>query len=323
MKPRLFALIFVCFAALRADTLTLDMAVHEALEKNLALMAERHNITIADARIIQAALKPNPVLTYGQDYQNVFGTGVTAENNGGPPEWNTRVDIPIERGGKLERRVELAKAQKSVTELQLLNTIRGLLFDVQNAFVDAQAARDSLALARENLKSLRDVVTINEARVKAGDLAEVELQRTRIAAMQFENGVKQAELKLRTSVTKLLLLMGRPANADGIDITGDLRSERPVFVAEQVKEEAYQKRPDLLALSRDRVRSQSDIRLQIAEGKVDYSVGVLYHHQYGYSSSSSMGFFFQTQLPVWNRNQGEIERAKREEVQVQARVKAL
>ena len=141
--------------------------------------------------------------------------------------------------------------------------------------------------------------------------------------MQFENGVKQAELKLRTSVTKLLLLMGRPANADGIDITGDLRSERPVFVAEQVKEEAYQKRPDLLALSRDRVRSQSDIRLQIAEGKVDYSVGVLYHHQYGYSSSSSMGFFFQTQLPVWNRNQGEIERAKREEVQVQARVKAL
>jgi cobalt-zinc-cadmium efflux system outer membrane protein len=36
-----------------------------------------------------------------------------------------------------------------------------------------------------------------------------------------------------------------------------------------------------------------------------------------------MGFFLSAPLPVWNRNQGEIERAKREEVQLQARIRAL
>src|SRR5689334_3242895 len=193
-----------------ADPVTLDQALKEAIDKNLNLIAERYNVSIADARILQAALRPNPVLTYGQDYQNVFGTGITPQNSGGPPEFNTRVDFPYERGHKRELRVGLAQAQKSVAELQLLNTIRQLQLDVENAFVDAQSARDSLALARENLKSLQDVVEVNESRVRAGDLAEVELIRTRLAAQQFDNSVRQAELKLRTAVTRLLLLIGRP-----------------------------------------------------------------------------------------------------------------
>src|SRR5437764_15469734 len=89
----------------RAEPVTLDQAIKEAVDKNLNLLAERYNVSIADARILQAGLRPNPVFTYGQDYQNVFGTGLTNENNGGPPEWNTRVDLTLERGGKRERRV--------------------------------------------------------------------------------------------------------------------------------------------------------------------------------------------------------------------------
>src|SRR5690349_8292536 len=134
---RTFALMFLC-AGLRGESITMGQAVKEAVDKNLNLLAERYNVSIADARILQAGLRPNPVFTYGQDYQNVFGTGLTAQNSGGPPEWNTRVDFTLERGGKRERRLDLAKAQKSVAELLLLNTIRQLLMDVENAYVDAQ-----------------------------------------------------------------------------------------------------------------------------------------------------------------------------------------
>src|SRR6185295_10953981 len=105
-----------------AEPITLDQAVKEAIDKNLNLLAEKYNVSIADARILQAGLRPNPVFTYGQDYQNVFGTGVTNENNAGPPEWNTRVDFVLERGGKRQQRIEVAKAQKTVAEFQLLNT---------------------------------------------------------------------------------------------------------------------------------------------------------------------------------------------------------
>ena len=147
MRPCFLLAIFAAnliLPGLGAESLTLDQAFKEAIDKNLNLMAERFNLSIADARILQAGLRPNPVVAYGQDYQNVFGTGVTAQNSGGPMEWNMRVDFTIERGKKRDRRVGLAEAQKTVAEFQLLNTIRQLMLDVSNAFVDAQAARDGL-----------------------------------------------------------------------------------------------------------------------------------------------------------------------------------
>jgi cobalt-zinc-cadmium efflux system outer membrane protein len=305
-----------------AEPVTLDQAVKEAVDKNLNLLAERFNVSIADARILQAGLRPNPVFTYGQDYQNVFGTGLTNDNNGGPPEWNTRVDFTFERGAKRERRLDLARAQKSVAELALLNTIRQLLIDVENAYVDAQSARDSLAIARDNLKALQDVVDVNTSRVRAGDLAEVELNRSKLAALQYDNQVRTAELKLRSAILRLVLLMGRTGNQN-IEVVGDLRADRPDIVSDQVREVAYNNRPDLLSIQRDQARSQADIRLQVAQGKVDLDVGVIYHHQYGYAYANSMGFFVQAPIPVWNRNQGEIARAKGEETQLQHRVDAM
>src|SRR5258706_4670429 len=138
MRPGFMLLLFS--VGLGAESLTLDQALKEAIDKNLNLMAERHNVSIADARILQAGLRPNPVLAYGQDYQNTFGTGISAQNSGGPSEWNLRADVILERGRKRERRLDLAREQKTVAELHLLNTITQLTLDVQSAFVDAQAA---------------------------------------------------------------------------------------------------------------------------------------------------------------------------------------
>ncbi len=60
-------------------------------------------------------------------------------------------------------------------------------------------------------------------------------------------------------------------------------------------------------------------------GKVDYSVGAQYHQQYGpvLCCGQSMGFFLQVPIPVFNRNQGEIERARRENEQLGKRVTSL
>src|SRR5262247_1731913 len=47
----------------RTTLVTISQAVQEAVEKNLSLMAERYNLSVADAHIITARLRPNPVLT--------------------------------------------------------------------------------------------------------------------------------------------------------------------------------------------------------------------------------------------------------------------
>lgn len=302
--------------------LTLAVALDEALSKNLSLLAERYNVQVADARIIQARLRPNPLLTFSQIYVDLFGAGLNAQNSAGPTETDARIDWTLERGGKRERRTEVATAARTVAELSLLNTVRQLRLDVQNGFVDLATAKSSLSLAQENLKSLQGIVEINEARVKSGDLAEVELKRSRLAALQFQNLMRQAELKVRTSSTRLQLLLGR-APTPAFDIRPEFRDEKESVPLDALEQIALQLRPDLQAARKDADRAKSDFGLQKAVGKVDYQVGAQYNAQYSYANGKTMSFFLQVPLPIYNRNQGEIERARRENQQLLLRTSAL
>jgi outer membrane protein, heavy metal efflux system len=326
--PLLFSFLFLALAAFgqtpsATAPLTLDQAVQEAIDSNLSLIAERYNVSMADARIMQARLRPNPVFTYGQDYQDLFGMGFNAINGAGPPEWNTRLDYIVEGAGKRSRRIEVAEGARAVAEFNLLNTIRQLTVDVQNSFVDVLAAKESVDLAQRNLASLNEIVGINQTRVRAGDLAKVELVRSRLAALTFQNAVDQARLRLRTARTRLETLLGRKQLTDDFDVAGSLRGERIPLSFEKLYTTALEARPDLAALRRDQARSQADIRLQLAQGKIDYTLSAQYHHQYGYvSRGNAMGFFLSVPLPLYNRNQGEIERARRESRQIETRLRA-
>jgi cobalt-zinc-cadmium efflux system outer membrane protein len=305
------------------DKVTIGQAVQKAVDRNLSLLAERYNLSIAEARIITAKLRPNPVFSAGVDYLDILGTGFNTYNAAGPSEYNLRTDFLLERGGKRERRIELAQDAREVAKLQLLNTTRTLVLDVENAFVEVLQAKDNLQLARENLQAFQGIVTVNETRVRAGDLAKVELVRTQVAALQFQSAVRQTESKLQVAANKLQTLMGRTAPSPTFDIVGSLRRDTTPVVLATVETDALQMRPDLLALRRDQARSQSDLRVQIAQGKVDYTIGAEYHRQFYNGHSNSLGFFFQAPLPVFNRNQGEIERARQESRQIEARIKAL
>ena len=69
----------------------------------------------------------------------------------------------------------------------------------------------------------------------------------------------------------------------------------------------------LFEVRQAQVRNQADLRLQIAQGKIDYTAGVEYRRQQAPTGmGNSLGFFFSAPLPVFNRNQGEIVRAQRE-----------
>jgi cobalt-zinc-cadmium efflux system outer membrane protein len=86
---------------------------------------------------------------------------------------------------------------------------------------------------------------------------------------------------------------------------------------------ALDRRPDFLLFQQSQARSRADLRLQLANGKMDYSVGTEYTHQRAYGvGGSSLGVYFSVPLPVFNRNQGEILRAQREIEQGSARIEA-
>src|SRR5262245_24687258 len=88
------------------QSVTLEQAVSEAVARNLDVQAEKNNVSVAEARVITASLRPNPILTLDGDHLDLLGTGYNRINAAGPPEYSARTDFIWERGGKRQRRID-------------------------------------------------------------------------------------------------------------------------------------------------------------------------------------------------------------------------
>ena len=76
---------------------------------------------------------------------------------------------------------------------------------------------------------------------------------------------------------------------------------------EDLQAKALADRPDLRAARQGVTAANSQYELQKANGKVDPDRDVIYSHV---SNASSASIFANVQIPIFNRNQGEIARAK-------------
>jgi outer membrane protein, heavy metal efflux system len=304
-----------------AQTLTMAQAIDEALRHNLSLLAERSQLTIAEAQMVGARLRPNPVVSFSADHLDVLGTGFDEANNGGPPEIAWRIDVPFERGGKRDARVALASIIRSAAEAQFADAVRTLSQDVTLACIDVLAAEATRALAADTLRTYEDLARVNRARVTAGSIAPFEAMRSEVAMLQFRATVVRADLEVAAARAKLRTLLGRPAGdpleiADGIADTSATIAAPDGLALESLTVAAMAARPDLQSLQLAQARSVADLRLQEALGRVDYTVGAEYRRQQGVAGrSNSLGVFLSAPLPISNRNQGEIARAGAEREQ--------
>lgn len=310
----------------RPPTLTIEQAVAEAIENNPGLLAERLGLSVAGTAMITAGLRPNPVVSYSNGYLDWLGTRANPDNNAAPTETALRVDLPLERGHKRELRLDTSSFARKIAEAKLDDSIRRLRLDVTVACIDVMEAKAKLALANDNLRSLEGIVQLNQARLQGGAIAPVELTRSRVAMLQFRASVKTAELTLATARTKLQTLLGRGAGAGLVDVAGEMKAPLPPQAPDlrQIQTTAVGARPDLLAARMEQARSQSELRLQIAQGKIDYTVGMEYRRQQGVNGrGNSLGLFFSAPLPVFSRNQGEIARVRSGQDQIRKSLDAL
>jgi len=307
------------------ERITIAQAIDEAINHNLTLLAQRANLSIADASIVTARLRPNPVASFSADHLDVLGTGFDETNNGGPTEVALRVDIPIERGSKREKRLEVASLAGAIAEAQLEDAVRTLRADVTQACIDVLAARATHNLLADNLRAFEQIASVNRARMTAGSIAPLESTRSDVAMLQFRGTVVRAELELATALARLRTILGR-APGQPVDISDAIGSpSRPeVPSLGEWQQRALGTRPDLRALELGQTRSLADLRLQEAIGKIDYTVGAEYRRQQGIAGrSNSLGVFVSAPLPLSNRNQGEIARAAAEREQRSRQVAAL
>ena len=115
-----------------------------------------------------------------------------------------------------------------------------------------------------------------------------------------------------------MICRGHQRDTDYYSITDD---EWPL------RRDALARRPDLASLRVEQARTAADVRLQVAQGRIDYTVSAEIRRQRQPTPASALGntygLFLSVPLPLFNRNQGEVARARSEQAQSAARTRAL
>lgn len=287
--------------------ITLDQAIQLALEHNHTLLAARTTIQQSKAEEITANLRPNPVLLGDALFVPLFQpSDMNSEFLNNASEFDLGVSYLFERGKKRQHRLSAARDQTAVTESQVTDNERTLTFQVASQFIAVQLAESALDLAEQDLKGFQNTVNISQERYRTGDISDDDLLKIKLQLLQFQTDVSQAQLAKVQALNDLRQLLGYDSVPADYDVAGTLRYEPLQGNLEEFQAKALATRPDLRAAQQSITAAQSQYELAKAQGKKDVTAQVNYTHV---SAANTASLFGQIQIPIFDRNQGEIARA--------------
>jgi outer membrane protein, heavy metal efflux system len=295
--------------AVPAVRITLEQAIQLASQHNHALEAARSTINQNVAQEVTANLRPNPVLSWDSQFIPLFDLPQFATpgyfNN--VAQFDFGLGYTLERGQKRQNRVRAARDQTTVTRSQVLDNQRTLAFNVGQQFVAVLLAQSMMDLAQQDLTSYQQTIDISEARVKAGDMSGGDLLKIKLQLLQFQQDVSSAKLAKIQALAALRQLVGFESVPENYDVTGALDYQPVHGAIDDVKALAMSSRPDLAAARQSVVAARSQVSLAQANGKRDLGLSFNYSHVGGVNSAA---LFFNMEVPIFDRNQGEIARTQ-------------
>lgn len=289
-----------------STVVSLDDAIRLALQHNHSLLAARTTIQQSQAEEVTANLRPDPVLLGDTQFLPIFQPHqFSADYLNNTAQFDLGVSYLFERGKKRQHRLQAAKDTTAVTRSQVDDAERGLTFNVASQYINVELAESTLALAQQDLKSFQDTVDIANVRYKDGDISEDDLLKIKLQMLQFQQDVSSAELARVQGLSDLRQLIGYESVPADYDVAPDFAYLAVPGNVDDFQARALQNRPDLRAAQQGISAANSQFLLQKAIGKRDITGQVSYTHiQY-----NDISLFGQMQLPIFDRNQGEIARA--------------
>jgi outer membrane protein, heavy metal efflux system len=300
--------------------ITLDDAIQMALAHNHTLLAARTTIDQSEAQETTANLRPNPVLLGDTQFLPIFNWNVfNASYVDNAAQFDVGVSYLFERGKKRQHRLAAAKDQTAVTRSTVADNERTLTFQVAQLFTNVQLAESTLDLAREDLKSFQNSVDISKERYRAGDISEDDYLKIKLQLLQFQSDAAQAEMARLQALSDLRQQLGRESVPPDYDVAGPFDYLPLKANQEDLEMKALATRPDLRAAQQGVTAANSQYELAKADGKKDVTAQINYTHIADLSTASLFG---QIQIPIFDRNQGEIARTKFAITQAQEQEKA-
>ena len=220
-------------------------------------------------------------------------------------QFDLGISYLFERGKKRQHRLQAAKDVTAVTRSQVADNERSLTFNVASQFINVELAESTLELATQDLKSFQNTVDIGEARYKAGDIGEDDLLKIKLQMLQFQTDVSAAQLARVQGLSDLRQLLGYES------MTAGLRRCRVIRLSASQGQPGRLSGEGLAEPGRTcRRRSRESLprtastnckrRSARETSQVNSATRI--------SVTNNISLFGQIQLPIFDRNQGEIAR---------------
>lgn len=274
---------------------------------NPTLLADQLNIDESKAEEITAFLRPNPTFTFTVD-----GTQIAPDQGAWQPLAGTfessNISYLHERRHKRELRLESAKKATSMAESSHADLKRTLLFNLRSAFVSTLEAKAVVELAKDNLGYYDHVLDVSRERFKAGDIAQIDLDRLELERVQYESDLETAEVNLRTAKIQLLTLLNDRSPIEQFDVVGAFDFNDQIMPREQFRKIAVDTRPDLKAAAQAVDKAETDHALAVRNGSTDPTLSAWYTHNGSYNNPfaiHTLGVSAGFPLRIFDRNQGE------------------
>ena len=296
---------------IKPDTvsLKLDSLENGFLQKNLLLLAQRYNIEAQKALVAQAKLFPNPMLSFGTVmYQTAtkqyFPVGNDGEISGG-------ISQVILLAGKHNKQVKMAMTNASISEYQFYDLIRTLKLTLQSDFFNIYFLQKSAKVYDAEILSLKQVCDAFALQKGKGYVSEKEVIRVKAQLYNLESEYSGLKTQINDIQSELRLLM-QSTNVyvkPEIEEASLSKLNPQKYPLSVVLDSAYATRPDLRIAKLNTDLSKQNYSLQKAMAVPDLTLQLGYDQQGSYINNlTTLGFAID--LPVLNRNQGNIKSAK-------------
>src|SRR4051794_1640286 len=271
--------------------LTFDAALAYAATRNLAVDAARQGRAIREAQIHAAGQRPNPA--------------IGAETTRDTPHQTLSLDLPIEIGSQRRRRIEVAREELTLSDVDVQFQLRAVRRQVREQFFGLLAADERVRLGESLVEIATRVRDAAQARFDAGAVPRLEV-------MQADLGVARAEADLdavrsarsAAQATRNGVLNAPPQHPLVIEGTLDAHTAVPPLDAAIAA--ASTSNTDLVSLDRQiAIEAQRLELLRAQRTPVPvFTISGLFNAPGEFTPAAAASV--NVGLPIFSRNQGEI-----------------
>lgn len=306
---RLTGLLMVLQLTLQAqDTLkiTLPQADSLLVVRNLSLIAYHYEVDKAEAAIRQARLLNNPELStewnlHNPDKSEWFDVGHQGQKIIG-------LQQVFRIAGQRNTSIKLAKEEKRLTEYQFRELVRSLKYELHVSFYRYHFLNNAISNIRSQLGLLKNLIDVYAEQYRKGNISLQELTRLNSTYFTINNQVKDVQQELVTLQETLRILLADDKFILPVTTEIQLKDLETNSLADLINR-ALDNRPEIKTIQSLEAQSRLKYALARKEAMPDLTAGVLYDQSGSYVNNYT-AITLGLQIPIFNRNQGNIQAAR-------------